>query len=139
VNTNDTEGAMFFLLDDVPWPDEGLSGTAPKELVEAAERAGARRKFLARGEGGFHSQYSELPAGFTVPIHSHDHNEVIVMLGGSCTMLSAQRAEGGFDGPTLEPGDSMVLIGGVEYGFTAGSGGMRFMTIRTGKATVTLA
>ena len=32
----------------------------------------------------------------------------------------------------------MVLIGGYEYGFTAGADGMKFVTIRTAKAEVTL-
>ena len=32
----------------------------------------------------------------------------------------------------------MVLIGGYEYGFTAGADGMTFMTIRTGEANTTV-
>ena len=120
----------FFRLDDVPWPDETTSG-APRELVEEAQRQGAKRKFLARGEGGFHSQYSVFPGGYTVPMHSHDHDEMIVLLDGSCTMLD--------DGPTLAAHDSMVLLGGHEYGFTAGPDGMTFLTIRTGAAQTRLA
>ncbi len=123
-------GPHFFLLDAVPWPDESAASTAPRELVDAARHVGARRKFLARGEGGFFSQYSEFPAGFTVPMHSHDHNEVILLIDGSCTMLG--------QGPALRAGDSMVLIGGYEYGFTAGPDGMKFVTIRTGKADTKL-
>jgi quercetin dioxygenase-like cupin family protein len=122
--------ATYFLLDDVPWPDEGESG-APKALVEEAKRKGAKRKFLARGEGGFHSQYAEFPAGYTVPMHSHDHDELIVLLEGSCTMLG--------EGPTLGANDSMVLTAGHQYGFTAGPNGMCFMTVRTGKSDVKLA
>src|SRR6266850_1780338 len=94
------EQATFLVLDEIPWPDEGRSG-APKELVEEAKRKGAKRKFLARGEGGFHSQYAEFPAGYTVPMHSHDHDELIVLLSGGCTMLGG--------GPTLGARDSMVL------------------------------
>ena len=120
----------FFRLDDVPWPDETTSG-APRELVEEAQRQGATRTFLARGEGGYHSQYSVFPAGYTVPMHSHDHDEMIVLLDGSCTMLGG--------GPTLAAHDSMVLRGGYEYGFTAGPDGMTFLTIRTGPATTRVA
>ena len=85
--------ATYFLLDDVPWPH--LDGGAPaapgapappQRLVEAAQQSGARRKYLARGEGGFHSQYSEFPAGFTVPLHRHDHSEIFVILEGSGTL-----------------------------------------------------
>ena len=127
----DASGPHFFILDDIPWPDAADATTAPRELVEAAKQSGARRKFLASGEGGFYSQYSEFPAGFTVPMHTHDHNEIILLTDGSCTLL-------GPDGPTLCAGDSMVLIGGYEYGFTAGPDGMAIVTIRTGIAETTL-
>ena len=124
-------GPHYFLLDEVEWPDESLAPTAPRELMEQAKQSGARRKYLARGEGGFFSQYSEFPAGFTVPMHTHDHNEVILCMHGSLTML-------GSDGPTLREGDSMVLIAGHEYGFTAGPDGMAIVTIRTAKAEMTI-
>ena len=126
-----TDGPSYFVLDDIEWPDETREPTAPRELVEQAQRLGARRKFLARGEGGFFSQYSEFPAGYTVPTHSHDHDEMIVLLDGSCTMLGG--------GPTLAAHDSMVLRGGYEYGFTAGPDGMTFLTIRTGPTTTRVA
>jgi quercetin dioxygenase-like cupin family protein len=128
---NNATGPHYFLLDEVEWPDESQAPTAPRELVERARQSGARRKYLARGEGGFFTQYSEFPPGFTVPMHSHDHNEVIVCMSGSLTMLGA-------DGPTLRTGDSMVLIGGYEYGFAAGPDGMAIVTIRTDKAATRL-
>jgi quercetin dioxygenase-like cupin family protein len=131
VPTTNAEGPSFFHVDQLPWPEETPSGRVPAELVEEAKRRGAKRKFLARGEGGFYSQYSEFPAGYTVPHHSHDHDEMIVVLEGSCTMLD--------EGPTLEARDSMVLHGGYEYGFTAGPEGMRFLTIRTGVSGTRLA
>jgi len=121
----------YFLIDDVPWPDES-KGSAPAALVEEARRKGARRKFLAQGEGGFHSQYSEFPPGYSVPLHSHDHDEMIVILDGGCTLL-------GDGAPTLGVHDSMVLHGGYEYGFTAGAAGMKFLTIRTAAAGTKLA
>jgi quercetin dioxygenase-like cupin family protein len=123
-------GANYFLVDQIDFPDETTSG-APKELVEEAQRTGARRKYLARGEGGFFSQVSWFPAGYTVPPHRHDHDELIMVVEGSLTMLD--------DGPTLGPLDSMVLTGGHEYGFSAGPDGMTFVTIRTGASTTTLA
>jgi quercetin dioxygenase-like cupin family protein len=125
-----TDGPSYFVLDDIEWPDETREPTAPRELVEQAQRLGARRKFLARGEGGFFSQYSEFPAGYTVPMHSHDHDEMIVLLGGSCAMT---------DGRTLGTHDSVVLHAGFEYGFTAGDDGMVFLTIRGGRSSTTLA
>jgi quercetin dioxygenase-like cupin family protein len=130
VSTSEPGGPSFFLVDELPWPDES-QGTAPRELVEEAKRKGARRKFLARGQGGFHSQYADFPPGYTVPPHSHDHDEMIVVLEGSCTMLGG--------GPTLKAHDSMVLLGGHEYGLTARDEGMKFLTIRTGEAQTRLA
>jgi quercetin dioxygenase-like cupin family protein len=123
-------GATYFIVDDIPFPDETASG-APKALVESAQRAGARRKHLARGEGGFHSQISWFPAGYEVPAHVHGHDELIMVIEGSLTMLDG--------GPTLGPLDSMALEAGHEYGFTAGPEGMTFVTIRTAASTTTLA
>jgi quercetin dioxygenase-like cupin family protein len=122
-------GPAYFQVDELPWPDESKSG-APRQLVDEARKKGAKRKFLARGEGGFHSQYSVFPPGYAVPRHSHDHDEMIVVLAGSATMLEG--------GPTLHAHDSMVLHGGHEYGFTAGPDGLTFLTIRTGAATTRL-
>src|SRR5207247_7374426 len=103
VSTSEPEGPSFFLVDQLPWPDEAR-GSAPRELVEEARRKGARRKFLARGQGGFHSQYSDFSAGYTVPPHSHDHDEMIVVLAVSCTILGRVRS--------LKSYESRVLLGG---------------------------
>jgi quercetin dioxygenase-like cupin family protein len=123
-------GASYFIVDDIPFPDESASG-APKALVEEAQRAGARRKYLARGEGGFFSQISWFPAGYTVPAHRHDHDELIMVIEGALTMLDG--------GPTLGPLDSMALEAGHEYGFIAGDDGMTFVTIRQAASSTTLA
>ncbi|HXY91911.1 MAG TPA: cupin domain-containing protein [Acidimicrobiia bacterium] len=123
------DAPQFFLVDEIEWPAEEPAN-APRELVEEARRLGARRKFLAQGVGGYYSQVSEFPAGYTVPLHRHDHHEMIVILDGGCTMLGG--------GPTLRAGDSMVLTANYEYGFVAGPDGMTFMTIRTGVASTTV-
>ena len=122
-------GATYFIVDDIPFPDETTSG-APKSLVEDAQKAGARRKYLARGEGGFHSQISWFPAGYEVPPHKHGHDELIMVIEGSLVMDG---------GPTLGPLDSMALEAGHEYGFTAGPDGMTFVTIRQAASSTTLA
>ncbi len=121
--------ASFFLVEQIEYPDETTSNVDPA-LVEAAQRSGARRKYLARGEGGFYSQVSWFPPGYTVPVHRHDHNELIMVVDGSLTLLDG--------GPTLGPLDSMVLEAGHEYGFTAGVDGMTFLTVRTGQASTAL-
>ena len=59
-------------------------GTDP-EAAAAAGREGAARRFLAQGEGGFYTQVVRMPAGFTAPVHAHDHSEVFMVLEGSCT------------------------------------------------------
>ena len=112
----DDTSPAFFKIEELPWPDEAKEGNAPRELVEEAQRLGAKRKFLARGEGGYYSQYSVFPPGYTVPMHSHDHDEMIVILAGGCTMLGDRNTE-------LTAHDSVVLHGGFEYGFTAGARG----------------
>jgi quercetin dioxygenase-like cupin family protein len=122
-------GATYFLLDEIPYPDESASG-APKALVAGARAGGARRKYAARGEAGFYSQVSWFPPGFTVPEHSHSHSELIMVIEGSLTVLGG--------GPTLCPADSVVIEAGHQYGFTAGEDGVTFTTIRTGESTVTM-
>ena len=130
MSTTEATGPAFFQIDQIDWADESKEG-APAELVEEAKKRGARRKFLARGQGSFHSQMSEFPAGYVVPMHSHEHDEMLVILEGGCTMLGG--------GPTLNAKDSVVLLGGFEYGFEAGPQGMTFLTIRTAKSGTNLA
>lgn len=122
--------ATFLRYDDIDWDDELSAPGAPTELVAEARRAGARRKRMATGQGGFFMNHSVMPAGFTVPEHSHDHDELIVVIDGGCTLLGG--------GPTLLARDAMVLRAGHRYGFTCGDEGMTFLTIRNGNAQVTL-
>jgi quercetin dioxygenase-like cupin family protein len=121
--------ANFFIVDDIEFPDETKSNV-DQSLVADAQRSGARRKYLAKGEGGFYTQISWFPAGYTVPLHAHDHNEMIMVLEGSLMLLD--------DGPTLHQHDSMVLEAGHKYGFTAGDEGMTFVTVRSGQASTAL-
>jgi quercetin dioxygenase-like cupin family protein len=102
----------------------------PAALVEAAERTGARRKRLVRGDGGFFLNRSSMPPGFRVPPHVHDHDELLVVLAGGCR----------FDGELgeLGPDDAIVIHAHTRYGFTCGPDGMDFLTIRRGEASVSL-
>ncbi len=112
-------------------PGAAAGGKAPPEaLVREAERTGARRKRMARGEAGFFMNHSELPPGFRVPPHTHDHDELIVVLAGGC------RFDDGL--AELGPDDAIVLRAHTQYGFTCGAGGMKFLTLRTGEASVDL-
>jgi quercetin dioxygenase-like cupin family protein len=121
--------ATFVHFADTPWADE-QTGNAPQELVEAAQRSGARRKRMVTGQAGFFMNHSVMPAGFEVPPHTHSHDELIVVLAGGCTMLEG--------GPELVADDAMVLTAGHRYGFVCGPEGMTFLTIRTGEATTRL-
>jgi quercetin dioxygenase-like cupin family protein len=100
----------------------------PKELVAQAKKSGARRKKLVRGEAGFFMNRSVLPPGFRVPSHHHDHDELMIVLKGGCQ----------FDDEvaTLAADDSIVIHAGYQYGFTCGSEGMEFLTIRRGEASM---
>jgi len=103
-------------------------GTAPpKELVEQAKKVGARRKKVVRGEGGFFMNRSQLPAGYRVPTHHHNHDEMLVILSGGCT-FDDDFGSAGAD-------DTVVIPAKNRYGFTCGPEGMEFLTIRLGEAT----
>jgi len=117
---------------DVEWDrplETAAPGTAPPaELVAEAERSGARRKKVIRGEGGFYMNRSLLQPGFRVPAHQHDHGELMIVLHGGC------KFDDGF--AELGPDDSIVIHADTRYGFTCGPDAMEFITIRTGEATV---
>ena len=129
------EEPTVLIYDEIDWDDVGKSsppGTAPpKELVEQAKKTGARRKKLAKGEGGFFMNRSVLPAGFRIPPHTHNHDELMIVLSGSCE----------FDDGVgkLGPNDSIVIHAEYRYGITCGPDGMEFITIRTGESATTLA
>ena len=109
-------------------------GTAPPaELVAEAERTGARRKKVVRGERGFFMNRSVLPAGFAIPTHAHDHDELMVVLAGGCEVDDGERVE------RLVADDTIVIAGGTEYAITCGPEGMEFVTIRMGEATMEVA
>lgn len=117
--------ATLYPFETTPWVDEAKKKGVPKEVYEAAQKAGARRKMLANGENGLFVQYSELPAHYRIEPHTHSHDEVIMLLAGSCTLDS---------GETMNAKDAICLAANVEYGFTAGDGGMTFLTIRGGES-----
>ena len=73
------DAATFLPFDDIEWAVESAEAT-PAELLDAARRSGARRKRMAVGQNGYFMNHSIMPAGFTVPIHAHDHSELLVVL-----------------------------------------------------------
>ncbi len=120
-------GATFLHFDEIGWAGAGAAvKSAPVELVEAARTSGARQKRMVVGERGFYMNHNVMGAGFTVPTHVHDHDELIVVLEGGCTILDG--------GPTMSANDAVVIEANHPYGFTCGPEGMRFLTIRTGEA-----
>ena len=128
-----TDALQVFHYDAIDW-DDPLSSLdpsvrPPKELVETARASGARRKKIVRGEGGFFLNRSVLGPGFRVPVHSHDHDELIVVMEGGCAFDDSEE---------LGPGDSIVIRAGTKYAFTCGDDGMDFLTIRKGEARVAL-
>ena len=122
----------IFEFDSIEWVDEHKEPNQAPKLIEAAQRSGARRKRLATGEGGFHQQFTTMPAGFEVPMHSHDHDELFIVLAGGCTFWP--------DGPSrsvsLTARDSVALAANHEYAFVCGPEGMDFYVIRQGEASV---
>ncbi len=128
------EEPTVLIYDEIEWDDvlrTAKPGTAPpRELVEQAKKTGARRKKLAKGEGGFFMNRSVLPAGFRVPPHHHNHDELMVVLEGGCSF-----DDGLAD---LGPNDSIVIRASYRYGFTCGPEGMEFLTIRTAEAGISV-
>jgi len=122
------------IYDDIEWDDMRNSAkgvkAAPRALVEQAQKMGARRKKLAKGEEGFFMNRSVLPADFRGPPHSHDHAELMVVLKGGCAFDDGVAK--------LGPDDSIVIQSNFRYGFTCGPEGMEFLTIRMGEAGVSL-
>jgi quercetin dioxygenase-like cupin family protein len=119
----------IFQLDEIDWVDERKQANpAPEEMIAKAETTGARRKHLARGESGYFSQYTTMPAGFEVPPHSHSHDELFIVLSGGCKLTTDGKET------TLRARDSAALAGGHEYGFVVGDEGIEFMVVRPGDA-----
>jgi len=83
------EEPTVLIYQQIEWDDVAKTakrGNAPPpELVEQAKRTGARRKKVVSGEAGFFMNRSVLPAGFRVPPHTHDHDELMVVLKGGCS------------------------------------------------------
>ncbi len=130
---SETSKPTVFGFETIDWVDERREPHMALKLVEAAEKSGARRKRLATGEGGFFLQYTTMPAGFEVPMHSHDHDELLIGHAGGCTFWP--------NGPDhaieLKPRDSLTLAANHEYSFVCGPEGMEFYRVRRGEAGVT--
>jgi len=132
MSKQDPMAPSVFAYSEIEWDrplETAAPGTAPPaELVAKAERTGARRKKVVRGEAGFFMNRSVLPPGFQVPTHMHNHSELMIVLRGGCQFDDEFAA--------LGQDDSIVIHAGTRYGFTCGPEGMEFITIRTGEATV---
>ena len=86
--------------------DEPLKGSGPAPPKELAEKVGARRKKIVRGEGGFFMNRSQLPPGYRVPPHHHNHDEMLIVLAGGCTFdddFGEARADDTIVIPATEP------------------------------------
>ena len=128
------EPAKILSFEKIEWDkplQSSAPGTAPpKELVEQAQKVGARRKKIVTGEGGFFMNRSQLPAGFRVPTHHHNHTEILIVLAGGCVFDD--------DFGVANADDSIVIPARNRYGFTCGPDGMEFLTLRLGEASTEL-
>ena len=83
---------------DVAWDDLDKGSTTPEAM-----RKGVRRKWLLEGDGDFVVQYIEMAAGHVIAPHSHDHDELMVVLNGSATFPGlGLRRRGGLPLPPSE-------------------------------------
>ncbi len=114
--------SVMFILDEHEWADDGATGAVPAELLEEARRrGGGGRKFLATGEAGFHSTYSVMPPGYAMAAHTHDVDEMMIVVGGGASF--------GDEGRQLGAGDSVVVPAGVVHSFVCGPDGMQLVTV----------
>ena len=120
---------IFRHLDRLEWETAADQKAEVAALAAQADALGARRSRLTTGELGFHSHISEMPPGFCVPPHTHDINEVMVILNGNVEVTN---------GVVLNAGDVAVIPAGHQYGFTAGEQGVRFFVARTADAATNL-
>ena len=118
----------IYRFDDIEWHVPVSPGTDPEAAAAAGEQ-GAARKFLAQGDGGFYTQVVRMPAGFEAPAHSHDHEEIFMVLEGSCH----------FDGEPMTRFDLTVIAANDPYGFVAGPDGLSFLVVRRGAASFSAA
>lgn len=123
------QGPIFCHLNRLEWETAADQRAEVAALAAQADALGARRSRLTTGEHGFHSHISELPPGFCVPPHTHDINEIMVILDGSVEVTN---------GVLLNAGDVAVIPAGHLYGFTAGEQGVRFFVARTADAATNL-
>jgi mannose-6-phosphate isomerase-like protein (cupin superfamily) len=111
-------------FDEIPWhvpPTDAKD--LDLDLRPADDEPG--RKFLVRGDGGFHVQVVRIPPDFDAPVHTHSHAEVFMILEGSCT----------FNGTAMRRFDSTVVDAGEAYGFRSGPDGVMFLVTRGAVAT----
>ena len=88
------------------------------------ERGG---RFIGDLEKGPWIHCNTLEAGTDAAPHSHDFDEVMLVIEGEFSM--GNRVCG--------PGTVLFLAAGTQYGFKVGPEGVRFLNVRTGKATIT--
>ena len=129
LETGMADAAHIVRWKDIDWEQPGDAPDSVRALAEEGWKTGARRKYLTGGECGFHAQHSYMPPGFEVPPHSHNHDELFLVLEGSCRLN---------DGTVLTSYDAAVVPGQLEYGFVVGPVGMRFVVVRTAHAETSL-
>jgi quercetin dioxygenase-like cupin family protein len=114
-----------YRFNEIDWqlPDGLL---ADPDAVQAAGALGVARKHLIQDDTGFFVQIVRFPADFETPPHSHEHDEMFVVLEGSCV----------FDGQPMHEYDSTVVEANTSYGFTTGPQGMTLLVVRTGDVIV---
>ncbi len=86
-----------YRFEDAEWHAPVAPGTDPAKAADAG-RQGAGR-LLAQGDHGFYTWVVRLRPGFEAPVHSLDHEEVFMVLDGSCT----------FDGEPMTRFDSTAV------------------------------
>ena len=109
--------AIILHIDDAPWIRGGPAG--------AGDHPEGGGQLVGDLEKGPWVHVNWLPQGLMAPLHKHDHDLLIYILKGGFSM--GERRCG--------PGTVGYIEADTQYGFEVWEEGVRFLNIRTGRAT----
>ena len=116
--------AKVFHFEDLDWQAASLDDAPDSERSAWRTHGPPARSRVLEGEGGYWANMTRFPPGFRIWPHSHDKDELMVVVHGSCDL----------DGVEVRAGDTVLIPANERYSFMAGPDGLRFLVVRPGNA-----
>jgi quercetin dioxygenase-like cupin family protein len=123
----DRAKTLFFDLEQAPWfpvdiPTDG-GGAFPEEIVGHVD---LHEYFIGMEVqpidcGGYNILQTRIPAGFKVPRHRHNSDQLVFVMGGSAVQGNRE----------LRVGEGWSTPAGNPYGIQAGPNGLTWLEVRT--------